>query len=117
MAKLIMIVDDEDDVRDSVKTVLEKNGFEVVTAVSGDDCLKRLKGVKPDLILLDIMMPGMAVRDVVKRIQDVKILYLSVVRVAEAEKEELLKARNVVGFIQKPFDIDDLVKLVKKFAA
>ena len=114
MAKTIMIVDDEMDIRSTVKTVLEKNGYEVVTAVDGDDCLKKLKKEKVDLILLDIMMPGTPVREVVKKIKDVKIVYLSVVRTSEAEKENLLKSKNIVDFIQKPFDINGLLKKVKE---
>ena len=114
MAKKIMVVDDEADIRSSVKTILEKEGYEVITAVNGDDFLKKLEKGKPDLILLDIMMPGTPVREIVKKIKDVKISYLSVVRTSEAEKEKLLGQNNIVDFIQKPFDIKDLVKRVKK---
>jgi len=113
MVKIILIVDDEADIRDSVKLILTKNGFKVETAVSGDDALKKLKKIKPDLVLMDIMMPGTPTKEVVKQIK-AKVAYLSVVRVSEAEKEELLKAKNVVDFIQKPFDIDELLKRVKK---
>ena len=112
--KIILVVDDEADIRSSVKTILEKEGYEVITAVNGDDCLKKLEKGKPDLILLDIMMPGTPVREIVKKIKDVKISYLSVVRTSEAEKEKLLGQNNIVDFIQKPFDIKDLVKRVKK---
>lgn len=112
--KTIMIVDDEPDVRATVKTVLEKNGYNVITAVNGDDCLEKLKTEKPDLILMDIMMPGTPVKDVVKQITGIKIAYLSVVRTTEAEKEELLGPENIVDFIQKPFDINDLLERVKK---
>src|SRR3989344_7014372 len=108
MAKTIMVVDDEPDIRETVKTVLEKNGYRVVTAVNGDDCLKKLPKQKVDLILMDIMMPGTPVGKVVEKIKNTKIAYLSVVRTSEAEKEDLLKSNNIVGFIQKPFDINDL---------
>ena len=114
MAKTIMIVDDEPDIRASVKSILEKQGYIVVVAVNGDDCLKKLKTTKPDLILMDIMMPGTPVREVVKKIKDIKIAYLSVVRTSEAEKEDLFGQSNIVDFIQKPFDIKDLVARVKK---
>ena len=116
MAKTIMVVDDEPDIRESVKMVLGKNGYKVITAVSGDDCLEKLKNSKPDLILMDIMMPGTPVKDVVPRIKGIKIAYLSVVRTGEAEKEALLREKNIVDFIQKPFDINDLLKRVKKIA-
>ena len=110
MVKTIMVVDDEPDVRNTVKTVLEKNGYKVIPAVNGDDCLEQLKKVTPDLILMDIMMPGTPVKDIVPKIKNIKVSYLSVVRTSEAEKEELTKSKNVVGFIQKPFDIDILLK-------
>ena len=114
--KTIMVVDDEPDNITTVKTVLEKNGYTVITAVSADDCLKKVEGgEKPNLILMDIMMPGTPVREVIPKLpKSIKIAYLSVVRTSEAEKEDLLKEGNIVDFIQKPFDIDDLLKKVKK---
>lgn len=109
-----MVVDDEEDNRKAVKLVLEKNGYSVTTAIDGDDCLRLLKDEKPDLILMDIMMPGTPVIEVVDQIKNIKIAYLSVVRTSEAEKEQLLKNKNVVDFIQKPFDINELIQKVKK---
>ncbi len=114
MAKTIMVVDDEADIRETVKTILEKNGYKVVTAVNGDDCLRKLPKQKVDLILMDIMMPGTPVRDVVPQIKNTKIVYLSVVRISEAEKEDLMKSKNIVDYIQKPFDVDGLLQKIKK---
>ena len=111
--KTIMVVDDEPDIRQTVKTVLEKNGYKTVTAVNGDDCLKKLQKQKVDLILLDIMMPGTPVKEVVNKIKKTKIAYLTVVRTSEAEKEELLKSKNIVDFIEKPFDISTLLLRIK----
>jgi len=108
-----MVVDDEEDIRTTVKAVLEKEGYKVETAISGDDALKKVASVKPDLILLDIMMPGTPVREIVPKLGS-KVAYLSVVRTSEAEKEDLMKSKNIVDFIQKPFDIHDLVNKVKK---
>lgn len=116
MPKLIMVVDDEPDIRNTVKTILVKAGYKVTTAINADDCLKKLKTEKPALILLDIMMPGTPVREAIKKMKGFKIAYLSVVRTTEAEKEELMGSKNIVDFIQKPFDINDLVKRVKKLA-
>ncbi len=113
MAK-IMVVDDEQDIRDSVKTILETQGYEVLLSINGDDCVEQLSNKEVDLILLDIMMPGMPVREVVSRLSGTKIAFLTVVRTSEAEKESLLKNQNVVDFIQKPFDLDELIMRVKK---
>jgi len=110
-----MIVDDEKDNRDTVRTVLEKEGYKVETAISGDDCLKKVKaGIKPHLILMDIMMPGTPVKDIIPKLGNIKVAYLSVVRTSEAEKEDLLESKNIVDYIQKPFDIKTLVEKVKK---
>lgn len=116
MGKTILVVDDEADIVATVRTVLEANGYNVISASNGDECLKILKGKKPDLILLDIMMPGLPAREVVRKVKNVKIAYLSVVRVSPAERKEMMKGGNVVDFIQKPFDIADLVDRVQKHA-
>lgn len=110
-----MIVDDEDDIRSSVEKILTSNGYEVVTAKDADDCLKKLKTVKPDLILMDIMMPGTPVKKIVPKIKNTNIAYLSVVRLADAEKEGLI-FDNVVDFIQKPFNMDELLQKVRIFS-
>jgi len=111
--KTILVVDDEPDVRDSVKIILEKKGYRVITAIDGEDCLNILREEKPDLILLDIMMPGMPIRNVIKEIKNIKIAFLSVVRTSEAEKQDLLNQNNIVDFIQKPFDVEDLIRRVE----
>ncbi|PIN89196.1 hypothetical protein COU57_06330 [Candidatus Pacearchaeota archaeon CG10_big_fil_rev_8_21_14_0_10_32_14] len=115
-SKTIMIVDDEEDIRNTVKEILLKNGFKVNTALNADDCLKKIKtkSSTPDLILMDIMMPGTPVRDIIPKLSPLKVAYLSVVKTTEAEKEKLTKEKNVVGFIQKPFDVDDLISKIKK---
>jgi len=112
MQKTILIVDDEPDVRDSVKIILETKGYKVETAVDGDDCLKKLNEIKPDLILLDIMMPGTPVDEVIKKIKGIKIAFMSVVRISEARKRGLCKQENIVDFLQKPFNVSDLVDRV-----
>ncbi len=113
MSKTILVVDDEPDIRQSVKQILEINGYTVVTAVDGDDCLKKLKELTPDLILLDIMMPGTPVGDVVKQIKDVKIAFMSVVRISDARKRGLCTQDNIVDFFQKPFNVSDLIDRVE----
>jgi two-component system response regulator VicR len=70
MSKKIMVVDDEPDTVDLVKLVLEIEGFEVMTAYSGKECLGKLKEEKPDGVLLDIMMPGMDGWEVFKKIRE-----------------------------------------------
>lgn len=113
MPKKILVVDDEEDIRQSVRTILETNGYQVFTANDGDDCLKKVREVNPDLILLDIMMPGTPVDDVVKKITDIKIAFMSVVRISDARKRGLCTQDNIVDFFQKPFNVTDLIDRVE----
>ena len=62
-----MVVDDEPNILALEGAILEGEGFEVVQAASGQECLDKLKQEKPDLILLDMMMPGMSGREVCEK--------------------------------------------------
>ena len=119
MAKKILVVDDEYDIRESVKTVLAHEGYVVRTAVNGEDFLKTVEKVKPDLVILDILMPGLTTKEILGKLKEkkgsYKIMFLSVVRVSDEEMENLKKLGNVVGYMTKPFDIDKLTGTVKKF--
>lgn len=117
--KMIMVVDDEEALRELLKAIMEEEGYEVVTAEDGNDCLQKLKTARPELILLDMMMPGMSGREVCERIRkdpkikDLKIAFLTVARFSEAGKGTL-KEMKVLDYITKPFDNKDLIKKVKK---
>ena len=65
----ILIVDDDDDIRQLLKYNLEKNGFTTETASNGQECLQKIKNYSPDLILLDVMMPNMDGIEVCERIK------------------------------------------------
>ena len=112
MTKKILVVDDEPDIRQSVQMILEKNGYNVITAQNGDECLEKIKE-NPDLILLDIMMPGTPVSEVVKQIKDIKIAFMSVVKISDARKRGLTSQENIVDFFQKPFNVMDLIDRVE----
>jgi len=111
--KIIMVVDDNEDLRRIIKRILDKEGYETIIASNGNDCLNKIKEVKPDLILLDIMMPGMPVADLIKQIQDIKIVYLSAVRISQSDKENMMQQKNIIDFIPKPFETQDLIAKIK----
>lgn len=115
--KRILHVDDEQDTLSVVKTILEKEGYEVVSAPSGKDALKEVNLDGFALLILDIMMPDMSGWDLFTRIAEVKpnykIIFLSVVDVSE-EKQKVLKEAGIKDYIKKPFDRDDFVARVKK---
>ncbi|MGF3554690.1 MAG: hypothetical protein ACQXXF_05395, partial [Thermoplasmatota archaeon] len=60
-----------------------------------------------------IMMPGLPVDEVIKKIKDIKIAFMSVVRISEARKKGLCKQDNIVDFFQKPFNVSDLIDRVR----
>ncbi len=117
MARKIMVVDDEENVLTLVKAVLDQEGFDVTAVSSGQECLKKLKDAKPELILMDMMMPGMSGRETVEKIRAdsknkaVKIIFVTVARFSEVGKETLGKLK-VSDYVTKPFDNKDLVKRV-----
>jgi CheY-like chemotaxis protein len=119
MAK-IMIVDDEEDIRVSVKSILEAKGYKVVLAENGDQCLQLVEKEKPDLILTDILMPGTPINEILPKLNKFKVIMFSVVTLDERKVSETGKKiphsndyPNVVGYIQKPFELKDLLSKIK----
>lgn len=118
-AKKILVVDDEESLRELAKAILEPENFEIITASDGAECLEKLKTLKPDLILLDMMMPGMSGRETCEKIREnpktkgLKVIFLTVAKFSEAGKD-ILKKMNVSDYITKPFENADLVRRIKK---
>jgi DNA-binding response OmpR family regulator len=115
--KKIMVVDNEPDIVDLTRTVLELGGYNVIAAHSGEECLRLLEKEKVDLVLLDIMMPGMSGWDVFNRINkkstDVKVAFMSVLEISDKRKQVLLE-EGLADYIMKPFDKDSLLNRVDK---
>ena len=119
MDKKILVVDDEEDVRNAVKAVLEAACFKAITASNAIDAIKILRKEKADLVLIDMFMRGVSGRELCKEIRNdkelknLKCAFLTVAEFSEAGREELKKMK-VLDYIKKPFDNDDLVRRVKK---
>jgi CheY-like chemotaxis protein len=119
MAK-IMIVDDERDIRVLVREMLEREGYEVSEAGTGEECLKKLKDEKPDLILLDIMMPILDGWEVSKRIKedeetkDIAVVMFTV-RTSEESRSKSLHYAKADAHIDKLFDREELLAVIKKY--
>jgi len=113
--KTIVVVDDNEDLRKIVKRILDKEGFETILAANGDDCLAKIEdlGKNPDLILMDIMMPGRPVAEVLDDIGDVKVAYFSAVKISDKDKKTMMARKNVVDYIPKPFMREELIAKIK----
>jgi len=119
MAKKVMVVDDEPDLCETVKLLLDGKGFETVTALSGAEALKKLRKEPVDLVLVDFFMPEMTGRGLVDesrkdpKLKKLKLAFLTVALFGEVGREDLQKL-GILDYIQKPFDNEDLVRRVKK---
>lgn len=122
MTKKIMVVDDELYIRKAVKITLKSEGYDVVTASSGEECLEKLRKEKVDLVLTDVFMPGMSgirLCELIRKDNKLKSLKIAFVTVATFSKmtEIGLEGLDILDYIQKPFDNEDLVKRVKRIVS
>ena len=121
MKKTILVVDDEPHILILEKELLEGAGYKVVTAEDGKAALAKLKTLKPDLVILDMMMPGMSGREVCEQIRKnpktkgLKVVFVTVARFSEIGKKQL-EDLKVLDYITKPFENADYLARVKKSA-
>ncbi len=113
----ILVVDDEPDIVYLIRLILEKEGYEVVEANSGTEGLEAAKKEKPDLILLDVMMPDMLGWEVCRKLKDMKELQkvpiaMLTVKSAAEDKVKSLDTARADWHIAKPVDRDKLVDTV-----
>ena len=107
----ILIVDDEEDLRDMMTFQFEARGFEVVTASDGLEGLERLQTMSPSLIILDVNMPRMGGIEMYERICDPegKPSHPVLILTARSNTEHLFKKLSIDGFMAKPFEVDELI--------
>jgi DNA-binding response OmpR family regulator len=120
MAQKVMVVDDESDLREMINLMMQKEGYETHTAENGIDFLDHIDEFNPDVVTLDVMMPGITTKEILDRLKEKqckpKIILLTVVRFSEEEKNKILEMGNVVDYVTKPFEFTELVDTVKKHA-
>jgi len=113
----VLAVDDESDVLLVVKTALQAEGYRVLTAPDGPDALKTAQEEKPDLILLDVMMPGMDGFEVLEKLReneetcDIPVIMLT--GLSERERIRSAIERGTKYYIVKPFEFQDLLSKVR----
>lgn len=114
----IMVVDDEEGILRVVTEKLEREGYEVTPACGGHECLEKLREEKPDLILLDIMMPeldGLEVCRTIKTSPATKDIKVAVFTVRTSPRDRELSAEYLADYhIDKPISMKHLVKIVWK---
>ncbi|MGE4357308.1 MAG: response regulator [Candidatus Omnitrophota bacterium] len=117
MRKKILVVDDEEDIREVVKSRLISQGYDVLTAENGLMALSLARREKPDLIILDIMMPNMDGYTTLKELRkDREIGQTPVIMLSVKERdkmEDIFYFQNISGYIEKPFESEELIEKVK----
>ncbi|MGR3294609.1 MAG: response regulator [Candidatus Scalindua sp.] len=106
----ILVVDDEVWACDPLKRFLEGKGYDVTVSHSGEDALEKVKNLKPDLMLLDIRMPGIDGMEVLRRVRefdkDVGIIMVTAVKEEGIAKDAIKKGAD--EYITKPVDLNYL---------
>ncbi|MEV5704201.1 response regulator [Actinoallomurus sp. NPDC052274] len=116
----VLVVDDDEVIRQLIAVNLQLEGFEVLTAVDGQDCLDRVRDIAPDVITLDVMMPRLdgwvtAVKlrdDPLTR--DIKVVMIT----ARAQEHDIRRGHEigVDAYVTKPFDPAELIRTVRELA-
>ena len=116
--KKILVVEDEPNISNLVKVILQKNGYEVLQAFVGQEGLSMAQREKPDLIILDVMMPNMDGFEVARRLSKMKetknipIIMLS----SAAQFKDKIKGieSGAIDYITKPFNNKELIEKIEE---
>lgn len=109
--KQILIIDDDVKISGLLDDLLTREGYKTLHAYSGTEALLILKSQKPDLILLDLMLPGLSGEEVLPHIQGIPVIVLSA-KVDVLDKVNLLKG-GAVDYVTKPFDTRELLARIQ----
>jgi DNA-binding response OmpR family regulator len=118
MAKRVLIVDDEANIVAALEYLLRRSGYEVSVAATGDEALRQVEAIAPDLVLLDVMMPQKSGYEVCRRIREraewrgVKIVMLS----AKGREAEVSRGLSLGAdlYVTKPFSNAELVARIRE---
>jgi len=117
MSKKVLIADDEPNIVISLEFLLRREGFEVLVAVDGEEALAKARAERPDLVLLDVMMPKMNGFDVCQALRsDPELASMRVLMLtAKGRETEVSKGLGLGadGYMTKPFSTKDLVAQVR----
>lgn len=105
--KTIAIIDDDIHISNMLTEVLEREGYNVIRAYSGTEALYLLSENRPDLILLDLMLPGLSGEEVLPKIKDIPVIVISAKADVDSKVDLLLA--GAADYLTKPFDTKELL--------
>ena len=107
----ILIVEDDTDIHNLIKDTLKKEKYNVYDAYSGTEALSLLEKENIDLILLDLLLPGLSGEEIIKEVNNIPVIVISAKISIEDKINALLSGAN--DYITKPFNLDELLARVK----
>ncbi|WP_010531299.1 response regulator YycF [Lentibacillus jeotgali] len=114
MAQKILVVDDEQPIADILKFNLEKEGYDVILAYDGDEAIRQANEEMPDLILLDIMLPGRDGNEVCREIRKTQSMPIIMLTAKDAEIDKVLGLElGADDYVTKPFSNREVIARVK----
>jgi len=117
--KTILIVDDNEDITTTYRVVLDRMGYGVVVVKDGLEVLDVIEKVKPDLVLLDVLLPGLSGSEICKSIKETAqtrdIPVVAITASVSADTRKRMKEVGADEFLLKPIDVSDLNRVIKQF--
>jgi DNA-binding response OmpR family regulator len=114
----VLVVDDDDVIRQLITVNLELEGFEVITATDGQDALDKVKEARPDVVTLDVMMPRVDGWEAAARLRaDPETAHVKLILVSARAQEADVQRGSRIGvdaYLTKPFDPDELIDTVRR---
>ena len=111
----ILLVDDEAIIRDNLGALLERNGFLVTTAANGSDALIKLETSRPQVVVLDVMMPQMSGREVLRQIREANdwtpVILLT--QIGDADERAMALEEGADDYLNKPFNTHELTARIR----
>jgi two-component system phosphate regulon response regulator PhoB len=117
MSKKILVCDDDEGILDIIKIILENKNYQVETVSSGKAIEKKILKYMPDLILLDLWIPGIDGKEITKVLKrDKKLKKIPIVIISALnETGKISQEIGADDFLSKPFDLTDLTNVVEKY--
>ncbi|MCY8231309.1 response regulator [Priestia endophytica] len=117
MKERILIVDDQYGIRILLTEVLQKEGYKTLQASNGFEAIDIAKERTPDLVLLDMKIPGMDGIEILKRLKELDATVKVIIMTAYGELDMIQEAKDLgaLTHFAKPFDIDEIRQAVKKY--
>ncbi|MGH9679180.1 MAG: response regulator transcription factor, partial [Candidatus Acidiferrales bacterium] len=110
----ILVVDDEPQIRRVMRTTLSSNGYAVVEAKSGEEALEILRKERPDLVLLDLNMPGVGGLEACREIRDQSDVAIIMLTVRNTERDKVLALdAGADDYVVKPFGMEELLARIR----